>query len=193
MVERGHRWSSYPAYAGYARAPEWLTRDTLWQRVAKRRADAAAAYRHEIEDHLKQGLEEGAASRLTQALAIGSTAFVEKLRSQLAGASGDRTNARSWRRLLPFAEVVRAVEAEREARWSAFSGCRGDWGRDLVLYVARMHGGMTLSEIARHAGMKLDTVNKSILRMRQRIMKEEPMRRMHAKVMKTLAAGTKLA
>jgi hypothetical protein len=24
-------------------------------------------------------------------------------------------------------------EAEREALWSAFAGCRGDWGRDLVL------------------------------------------------------------
>ncbi len=59
----------------------------------------------------------------------------------------------------------------------------------MVLYVARMQGGMTLAEIARHAGMKLDTVNKSIWRMRQRIMREAPMRRKHAKV-KTLAAGT---
>ncbi len=43
-----------------------------------------------------------------------------------------------------------------------------------------MHGGMTLSEMARHAGMKLDTVDKRILRMRPRIMKEAPMRRKHA-------------
>ena len=50
-------------------------------------------------------------------------------------------------KIRPFlpTEVVRAVEAERAALWSAFAGCRGDWGRDMVLYVARMHGGMTLA------------------------------------------------
>lgn len=186
---RSYHWSSYPAYAGYTRASEWLTRETIWQRVARRREDAAAAYRHELEDYLKQGIEEGAVVRLTQALAIGSTAFVEKLRNQLTGASGDRTNVRAWRRLLPFAEIVRAVETVRAASWADFAVWRGDWGRDLVLYVARMHGGMTLAEIARHAGMKLDTVNKSVLRMRQRIKKEASMKRKHAKVMKTLVAG----
>ena len=186
---RSHRWSSYPAYAGYARAPEWLTRETLWQRVARRREESAAAYRHEIEDYLKQGVEEGATGRLTKALAIGSTAFVERLRNQLTGVSGDRTNVRAWRRLLPFAEIVRAVESVRKAAWAEFAGCRGDWGRDLVLYVARMHGGMTLAELARHAGMKLDTVNKSVLRMRQHIMHEVPMRRKHTQVMKALVAG----
>ena len=84
---------------------------------------------------------------------------------------------------------MRAVEAVRGAAWAEFAGCRGDWGRDLVLYVARMHGGMTLAELARHARMKLDTVNKSVLRMRQRIIKDAPMRRKHAQVMKTLVAG----
>jgi hypothetical protein len=129
---RSHRWSSYPAYAGYARAPEWFTRETLWQRVARRREVAAEAYRHGIEDYLKQGLEEGAVGRLTQALAIGSTAFVEKLRSQLTGASGDRTNVRAWRRHIPFTEVVRAVEAVRGAAWPEFAGCRGDRGRQRI-------------------------------------------------------------
>lgn len=51
-----------------------------------------------------------------------------------------------------------------------------------------MQGGMTLAEIARHAGMKLDTVNKSILRMRQCILKEVSIRRRHARVMRKLVA-----
>jgi hypothetical protein len=114
---------------------------------------------------------------------------VEKLRNQLSGASGDRTNLRAWRRLLPFTEIVRAVEDVRGASWAEVAACRGDWGRDLVLYVARMHGGITLAELALKAGMKLDTVNKSVLRMRLRINRELPMRRKHAKVMKALVAG----
>jgi hypothetical protein len=52
-----------------------------------------------------------------------------------------------------------------------------------------MHGGITLAELALKAGMKLDTVNKSVLRMRLRINRELPMRRKHAKVMKALVAG----
>jgi len=52
-----------------------------------------------------------------------------------------------------------------------------------------MHGGMTLAEIATQAGMKLDTVNKCVLRMRQRVKKEPQMKRHHAHVMKTLISG----
>ena len=189
-VLRSHRWSSYPAYAGYASAPQWLRRETLWKRVARKQAEAPAAYRNGIEDYLKQGVEEGASDRLTQALAIGSTVFVETLRRKLTGESRARTNARAWRRLLPFAEVVRAVESVRVAQWAEFGGCRGDWGRDLVLYVGRMHGAMTLAELATHAGMKLDTVNKCVLRMRQRVKKELQMKRNHAQVMKALVAGS---
>ena len=37
--------NAYPAYAGYAVAPEWLTREKLWLRVARAGDKAAAAYR----------------------------------------------------------------------------------------------------------------------------------------------------
>jgi hypothetical protein len=186
-VLRNHRWSSYPAYAGYVGAPEWLTRETLWARVARKTKEAPAAYRRALEDYLKQGLEETATRCLTQALVIGSTAFVEKLRRRFVGESGARANGRAWRRLLPFAEVVRAVETVRGTPWAEFGRRRGDWGRDLTLYVGRMHGGLTLAELATHAEMKLDTVNKCVLRMRRRLEKEPPMKRYHAWVMQVLS------
>jgi hypothetical protein len=139
-----HVWSSYPAYAGYAPAPEWLTREALQQRVARKPAEAPAAYRRWIEDYLRQGLEEGWQSRLAQAIAIGGTAFVNQLRKKLSGATGARTNARAWRRLLPFRDVVKAVERVPGSSWEEFVEKRGDWGRDRALYVARMHGGQAL-------------------------------------------------
>ena len=188
-VLRGHRWSSYPAYAGYALAPEWLTRATLWQRVSKEPKESAAAYRAGIEDYLKQGIEESAARRLSQALAIGSAAFVEKLRQRLTGNVGTRTNARSWRRLLPFTEVAQAVETVRGAKWAEFVERRGDWGRDLALYVGRMHGGMTLQELATHANMNLDTVQSCVIRVRNRLKKQKKLRCAYAQVMQTLAVG----
>lgn len=100
---RHHRWSSYPAYAGYAGAPEWLTREV---------------------------------------------------------------------RGAPWPEVV--------AR-------RGDWGRDLTLYVARLHGGMTLKELASQAGMSLDTVQSCVQRVRRHLPKDAALRRHHAKVLQVLA------
>jgi hypothetical protein len=30
---RKHRWSSYPAYAGYVDVPEWLNCEELWLRI----------------------------------------------------------------------------------------------------------------------------------------------------------------
>jgi len=184
---RTHRWSSYPAYAGYASATAWLTRETLWKRVAKKMEDAPAAYRHGIEDYLKHGMKEDTTTRLTQALAIGSTAFVEKLRRRLTGSDGVRTNARAWRRLLPFTDVVRAVEGVRGERWVEFAGRRGDWGRDLALYVGRMHGGMTLKELAVSAGMNLDTVQSCVQRIRKCLAKDTGLRRSHARVLLALA------
>ncbi len=68
------------------------------------------------QDYLTQGLQEGRWDRLTQALAIGSTPFLEKLRRKLTGEAGARTNARAWRRLLPFAAIARAV-AEVRVGW----------------------------------------------------------------------------
>ena len=58
-----------------------------------------------------------------------------------------------------------------------------------VVYGARMHGGMTLAELARHAGMQLDTVNKSVPRMRQPVKMDAQMKRHHVKVMQALIAG----
>jgi hypothetical protein len=184
---RSYRWSSYPAYAGYAGAPEWLTRTTLWKRTAKKPEEAPDAYRRWIEDYLRQGVEEGTASRLTQALAIGSAAFVEKLRRRMSATTGARTNARAWRRLLGFREVAQAVESEVGAAWADFGSRRGDERRDLVLYLGRTRGGMTLAELARHAGMSLDTVAKAVKRLQTRLPRNRPLRARLGRIEQALA------
>jgi REP element-mobilizing transposase RayT len=64
---RGHRWSSYPAYAGYAAKPEWLTCEALWGRCAPSGRGPKAGYRRYLEEYLRQGTGEGAFARLTAA------------------------------------------------------------------------------------------------------------------------------
>ena len=183
-VLRGYRWSSYPAYAGYAVAPEWLTRANLWQRVARTGADATAAYRQQIVVYLKQGMEKGAVARLTQALAIGSTAFLERLRRRLANHTGAWTNARAWRRLLPFRTIMQAVETVKQESWKEFVDRRGDWGRDLALYIGRRHGGLTLQELGAQAEMTPPAVSKAETRMRTRLSKDRHLREVADKVLR---------
>jgi len=167
-VLRGHRWSSYPAYAGYAEAPKWLTREAIWARVVSADKGPAATYRGQVEEYLKQGVEVGTSDRLTQALAIGSTVFIEKLRRQLSG-KGGATNARAWRRLLPFREIVRVVADIRQEPWETFVNRHGDWGRDLALLIGRKHAGMTLRELGAECGMNAQAVSTAVKRLDLRL------------------------
>ena len=176
-VLRNHSWSSYPAYAGYAVAPEWLTRKAIWARVAREGTEATAEYRNHIEDYLKQGMEDGLGARLSQMLAIGSTAFIEKLRKQIPARAGEGTNARAWRRLLSFDEIMQVVASIKKEPWNVFADRRGDWGRDLALFIGRMHGGLTLAELGAKAGMQTSAVSKAVMRWEKRCKNDKALQR----------------
>ena len=180
---RGHIWSSYPAYAGYAPKPEWLTCERLWLRAGMGKGkDAKAGYRRYLEDYLRQGVEEGAFERITAAVAIGGAAFVEGLRRKVPPSARSDTNARAWRRLLPFGEVVKAVEAVKGEEWESFAGRKGDYGRDLALYVARMNCGLSVPELAALAGAEPAAASKAIQRMRKRLSGDRKLKSLLRKV-----------
>jgi REP element-mobilizing transposase RayT len=178
---RGHGWSSYPAYAGYAPRPEWLTCEELWRRNGDGK-DAQAEYRRYLEDYLRQGVEEGAFAQITAAVAIGGAAFVERLRRKVPPSARNDTNARAWRRLLPFAEVVRAVEAVKGEAWSAFAERKGDHGRDLALHVARMNCGLSIPELAAFAGIGPAAASKALQRMKERLPGDRKLKSIFRKV-----------
>ncbi len=186
-VLRKHPWSSYHAYAGYAPKPDWLTCDRLWWPAGQEKgAGPKADYRRYIEDYLKQGVEEGAFERLTAALAIGGTSFIEGLRRKVPRKAGSETNARAWRRLLTFEAVVTAVEQVKGEPWRNFADRRGDWGRDLALYVARTRSGRTLAELGALSGMSVHGVSKAVQRMCVRLSEDKKLSRSLRKVMRTL-------
>ncbi len=183
---RGYRWSSYLAYAGYASAPEWLTCATLWERCCPPGKNPKTEYRRYLEDYLRRGVEEGACARITASLAIGGTSFVESLRRKVPSKAGPETNARAWRRLLPFAAVVTAVEQVKREPWRDFSERRGDWGRDLVLYVARTRSGRTLAELGELSGMNTHAVSKAVQRMSARLSEDKNLSTNLRKVLRAL-------
>jgi len=186
-VLRNHLWSSYHAYAGDASKPGWLTCERLWWYAGQKKdADPKADYRCYIEDYVRQGVEEGIYERITAALAIGSTSFIENLRRKVPRKVGSETNARAWRRLLTFEAVVQAVEQVKGESWQDFADRRGDWGRDLALYVARSRSGRTLDELGTLSAMSKHGVSKAVQRMHVRLSKDKKLNRILRKVMLAL-------
>ena len=151
---RAYRWSSYPAYAGYGPRPNWLTCTELWQRAQRRDASPCASYRWHVEAPLKGGDSEAAAfaERVRGALALGSTAFVDRLRRGVKGNRREQPEVRAWQRLLPFERVIELVEKERGEVWESFRDRHGDRGRDLALWLGRRHCGLTQAELGAKAG-----------------------------------------
>ncbi len=96
---------------------------------------------------------------------------------QIPARAGAGTNARSWRRLLSFDDIVTVVTAIKKEPWHAPADRRGDWGRDLALYIGRMHGGLTLQELGAQVGMRAQAVSKAVLRLEARAEHDKPLQR----------------
>jgi hypothetical protein len=179
---RGHVWSSYPVYAGYRPRPGWLTCSVLWAQAARKGMRETEGYRAYVEDYVKQGAEEGVLRRLTAALAIGSTAFVEGLRKRLPQRPGEQSDVRKWRRLLPFETVKAAVAKVKGEPWERFVERRRDPGRDLALHYARTRGGYTLRELGAFTDNGTFAVSKAISRIGRRLAVDRSLRRLYARI-----------
>lgn len=173
---REHRWSSYGAYAGYQRKPAWLTCEHLWQRARRDEFDDKRSYRDYMEERLKQGVKEGGWDRLTARLAIGTVEFAEGMRRLAKGDKREQPAIRQWNRLLAFERVTAAVESVKGEKWEAFCNRRGDWGRDVSLWLGRKHCGLTLKELGIQVGADYQAVSKAIVRMQSRLLDDGRLR-----------------
>jgi hypothetical protein len=75
-------------------------------------------------------------------------------------------NAATSRPALP-PPTPSAIITARE--WTSFADRKGDRGRDLALYVARMNCGLSIPELAALAGTEPAAASKAIQRMRKRL------------------------
>jgi REP element-mobilizing transposase RayT len=150
---RRYRWSSYPAYLELAERPAGLTTRHVLEMLGRGSwADRRKAYRQFVEAPLRDGMLESPWERLQAGVLLGSAEFVRRWRAR---ATGDAREQPQFRRLQPritFADVVRAVERLKAEPWEQFRDRYGDWGRDMVLWVARRHGGLRLRQLAQEIG-----------------------------------------
>ena len=187
---RRHRWSSYPAYAGWAKRPDWLACEELWKRV--RRGDEAPerSYRRLAESRLGAGFREVEAfgERLKGLLAVGSERFSERLRNLAHGETRLQPDVRRWRRMLAFGRVSRAVAAAKGEPWDAFRDRHGDDGRDMALWLGRRHCGLTLAELGvAVGGVGAAAVGSAVRRMERRRLANADVRRRLAEAENHLA------
>lgn len=144
---RGYRWSSYAYYAGYKqKVPEWLDMDVIGSMV-----ESQAAYRRMAEYRVTNGVNEGFLSKLRDRVALGSGAFVDRIR-MYCPEDREYEGRRILHRCCCWEDIVAAVERVKASKWEEFAHVRGDWGRAASYYLARKHACMTLAEIGVVAG-----------------------------------------
>ena len=144
---REHQWSSYLAVAGYRRVPGWLSLEWLEGRVLGGRQE----YRKLVEERLLEGHAEGLMAHVKWGLVLGGEAFVERMRDRMK-IGRESAGRRRVRRRYEFDEIIDMVERLRGERWLEFRDRHGDWGRDVVLWAARLYGGYKLTELTTKIG-----------------------------------------
>jgi hypothetical protein len=149
---RTYPWSSYRAYAGYVQGPAWLHKEELLGRATIRKDEREKAYRRDARRLLHRGVDPSRLEQFREVAAIGGAEFIDRVK-RIAG-EGDRETERRTRlrARVTFEDVVCAVEHARGVDRSAWLGKHGDWGKWLVLRLARRYTGMTLAELGRHMG-----------------------------------------
>jgi hypothetical protein len=180
---RAYRWSSWAAYAGYAGRPEWLTVGEL-----TRRAGGQAAYRTYVQEHVTRGVDPEGYEAWPGRVALGTPAFLEQVKRWVGPVTKEQPGRRELRRTVPVAEIVRVVERERQESWREFAERHGDWGRDLVLYLARQRSGLTLGALGAALGLpEYKTVGKAVQRFEASLRRDRERRRVASRCLRQLS------
>ena len=182
---REHVGSSYPAYAGYRKAPEWLSVRVVLARTPGRGGDLTGRYRADVEETIRRGIPERPWAQLRAGLVLGTEAFARRIR--LRGNRNEMIEVRVLERPAKWEEVLAAVERVKGERWVAFRNRHGDWGRDLALAAARRCTGLTLAALGEAAGgLRYAAVAQAIRTFEQRSRKDRARLRAWQRVMHDL-------
>jgi putative transposase len=175
---RGYRASSYRAYAGYGKRPEWLDAEIILSR-----SGGGAGYRKAVEDRVRQGVDESPWQQVKWGLALGGEAFAARVRKQIR-VGREAAGKRRLRQQRTFEDVVSVVERLTGETWGSFRDRHGDRRRDLVLWVARRCTGMTAAELGQAAGgMDYAAVTMAVRRFPGAQMRDKNLARLTAQVL----------
>jgi len=144
---RDHQWSSYRAHIGLERVPEWLCRDRVLRLMGGKKSERPRAYQRLVEAALLEGME-SPWDHLRGQVILGEEAYVRQLEEGLSGDEREQAPLKQLRRRPRWEQAVQVVERLKGEAWAEFRDRHGDWGRDVALWLGRMHCGMKLKELA---------------------------------------------
>jgi REP element-mobilizing transposase RayT len=142
------RWSSYPAYTGVAPTPSWLNCEPVLRFMGGKGGGRRKAYRQYVERAVLEGAEESPWEQVQGQTVLGDPAYVGQMQEALRGDGKEQAGLKQLQRRPRWEEVIRVVEELKGERWEEFRDRRGDWGRDVALWLGRMACGLRLRELA---------------------------------------------
>jgi putative transposase len=151
---RKYPWSSYRAYGGYAKEPEWLTTSEILGRAHRKVSERPATYREDVKQILSKGVDEAKKEQFSDRLAIGSEAFKKAVNRLAKGGTRETVGKRRLRRRVSFDEVREAVASVQGRNPDGILTGHGDWAKWLIAWLARRYCGLTLREIGEQLGGK---------------------------------------
>jgi len=148
MVEQliSHPWSSYPAFVGKAKAPDWLERDWLerdWllSLFGKKGKQAFKGYRSFVED-VEPAMVEDPAKDMVGRFILGSVEFVNWVKDTYVSKRSGEAQMPQLKEVKPRPTpdaVVAAVceEFDCDAEWIVQKGRKKNTARDVAIYLCR--------------------------------------------------------
>ncbi len=177
-----YRWSSYRAYMGLEKQPEWLTTEFVIKK-----AGGKGEYRRQVEKEICGGMKENPWEEIKWGLVLGGDALQKQIKQSL---SGNRREQKALREMesagVSWERVIEVVEREKGERWEEFEDRYGDWGRNMVWILSQERGRMKLKEIGERCGVDYGTVASGIQQVRARMRKERGLERVYQKLRKSL-------
>jgi REP element-mobilizing transposase RayT len=145
---RRYRWSSYRAYIGLAKRPAWLECDAVLELNGKgAKVEQMKNYQRYVEEAVREGLQESPWEQVKGQLFLGPQQVWEKLCKTIQAGKREQPQRRNLARRPSFAEIISVVEDLKDERWEDIRDRRGDWGRELALYLGRRLSVMKLTEL----------------------------------------------
>ena len=171
---RGYQWSSYRPYIGLEPTPPWLQCEKVLSWMGGGDDQRRAAYRGYVEDAAREGLLETPWKDLQAQVVLGSEEFLEEVRARAQGDSREQNSLRGLKVRPSLEEIIAAFESVGGKRWRGSVHQRGDWSRDLILYLAHQRSGLSLKELGRGArGMDYGAVSEAIRRFRKLVIMDQ--------------------
>jgi putative transposase len=168
-----YSWSSYPAYAGTVRCPEWLTTETIYRSFGKHTLHSLrGAYRRQLEEMAGLGKwESGWKESVKTSALCGPEDFVKGMLAKLQGDRREQRGVREKERLaLDWLQIAEAISKVWDRDWETLKQERGNGALAVAFLLGQRYGGLRLVELGGLGGeLEYPAVSAAISRIEKRL------------------------